>query len=477
LFLTLLRSARRSRLWISDTGKMKAHTMKLARRFCIATLPLLLASCGGGNGSEDKCSVANQKTWLGDYMNEWYFWTAISPKPNAANFNGVEDYFTALQYITTSPNLDYDRFSRRETDESFNRFFGDGNTLGYGVSVAGLELGTDSSKPLLVRYVEPVSPAFAQGVQRGDRVISVNGRTAADIIAKEDFSGLTANKAGDVLALVLNRNGADRSVNITAAVFALTPVRNSKVITTSGGRKLGYLLVNNMVTQALTPFEDAFAQFKAAAVTDVVLDLRYNGGGLVSTGNTLASYIAGARGSGLNYAKLRYNEKRAAASNFNYAFEQKASALNLSRVFVLMGRRTCSASEQVINGLKGAGLAVVTVGENTCGKPVGFLPTSYCGYTYSVVNFDSVNQLNVGDYYKGLEASCPVAEDFSKVQAAADDPLLAATQFYADTGKCLPRPVNGAPATAQSARSAADASQPARALGSEPGEWRGVVTR
>jgi carboxyl-terminal processing protease len=459
--------------WISDTATMKAHTMTLARRFCIVLMPLLLASCGGGS-SDGSCTVDDQKRWLGDYMNEWYFWTAISPKPNANNFSTVEDYFTALQYVTTSPNLDYDRFSRRETDESFNRFFGDGNSLGFGVSVAGLELGTDASKPLYVRYVEPASPAFTQGVQRGDRVLSVNGRSAADIIAKEDFSALTANKAGDVLTLVLNRNNVDRTVTITAAVFALTPVRNAKVITTGAGRKLGYLLVNNMVTQSLTPMDAAFAQFKTAGVNDVVLDLRYNGGGLVSTGATLASYIAGSKGAGLNYAKLRYNAKRAAANNVTTAFEQKSQALNLSRVFVLMGRRTCSASEQVINGLQGAGLNVVTVGENTCGKPVGFLPTSYCGYTYSVVNFDSVNHLNNGGYFSGLQASCPVPEDFSTNQGAADDPLLASAQSYADTGKCLLRPQSADQATARSARRDSPA---ARGLGAEPGEWRGVVNR
>jgi carboxyl-terminal processing protease len=454
----------------------KAHTMNLARRICIAVLPLLLASCGGGSDSNGNgsCTVDDQKRWLGDYMNEWYFWTNISPKPNANNFTTVDDYFKALQYVTTSPNLDYDRFSGRETNEKFNRFFGDGNSLGYGVSVAGLELGTDSSKPLYVRYVEPASPAFAQGVQRGDRVLSVNGRSAADIIAKEDFSALTADKAGDVLTLVLNRNNADRTVTITAAVFALTPVRNAKVITTGTGRKLGYLLVNNMVTQSLTPMEQAFAQFKAAGVNDVVLDLRYNGGGLVSTGATLASYIAGTKGTGLNYAKLRYNDKRAASNNSSFAFEQKSQALDLPRVFVLMGRRTCSASEQVINGLQGAGLKVITVGENTCGKPVGFLPSSYCGYTYSVVNFDSVNHLNQGGYFAGLAATCPVPEDFSRVQGAADDTLLETAQSYADTGKCLLRPQSADRATAQSARRDG---APARGLGAEPGEWRGMVNR
>jgi carboxyl-terminal processing protease len=456
---------------------MKTNKQARRQKWLWCLLPVLLAACGGGTNSDGSssgsCTVADQKSWLGGYMNDWYWWTAISPRPNADNFADVPAYFTALQYITTSTELDYDRFSNRQTDESFNRFFGDGNTLGYGVSVAGLELGTDGTKPLYVRYVEPASPAAAQGVARGDQVVSINGKSAATVISSEDFSGLTANAAGDILSLVLQRNGVQRSLSITAAVFALTPVRNATVLTTSAGRKLGYLLVNNMVTQALTPMDAAFAQFKAAGVNDVVLDLRYNGGGLVSTGATLASYIAGSRGTGLSYAKLRYNDKRAAANNTNFAFESKPQALNLSRVFVLMGRRTCSASEQVINGLQGAGLQVVTVGENTCGKPVGFLPTSYCKYTYSVVNFDSVNHVNKGSYFKGLDATCPVPEDFQLNQGAADDPLLASARFYVDTGRCLPRPQGNQAATA---RAGAEGDRQPR-LRIEPGEWQGMLAR
>jgi carboxyl-terminal processing protease len=459
---------------------MKTDKQVSRQRWWWCLAPLLLAACGGGTNSDGSasgsCTVADQKSWLGNYMNDWYWWTAISPKPNADNFADVPAYFTALQYVTTSAELDYDRFSRRETDESFNRFFGDGNTLGYGVSVAGLEVGTDGSKPLYVRYVEPASPAAAKGIQRGDRVLSINGKSAASVISSEDFSGLTANAAGDVLTLEITRGNAELTVVVTAAVFPLTPVRNATVLTTSGGRKLGYLLVNNMVTQALAPMEAAFAQFKAAGVNDVVLDLRYNGGGLVSTGATLASYIAGTRGNGLSYAKLRYNDKRAAANNTNFAFETKPQALNLSRVFVLMGRRTCSASEQVISGLQGAGLQVVTVGENTCGKPVGFLPTSYCKYTYSVVNFDSVNHLNKGSYFKGLDTTCPVSEDFQLNQGAADDPLLASARFYVDTGRCLPRPQSGDGSQAVAPRAGADGDRQPR-LRIEPGEWQGMVAR
>ena len=114
----------------------------------------------------------------------------------------------------------------------------------------------------------------------------------------------------------------------------------------------------------------------------------------------------------------------------------QSSALGLPRVFVLMGRRTCSASEQLINGLRGAGLEVVAVGETTCGKPVGFLPTSACGRTYSVVNFESVNHRNEGRYFDGFAPTCAVAENFSAAQGSNVDPLMTAAKLAADTGLC-----------------------------------------
>jgi len=404
----------------------------------LASVPLLLAlaACGGGGGSGgDTCSVAEQKSWLAGYMSDWYFWTRLSPHPDPAGYSSVASLYSALLYTGTSADFPADRWSYVQSSEAFSRFFGDGATLGYGLSVAGLELARNAALPLHVRHVEALSPAAAQGVQRGDQVVSINGRSAADLVAADDFGALTPAQAGDTLSLVLRRAGADRTVNLTAAVFNLSPVGGAAVQTTAGGRKLGYVSVKDMVSQALSPFDAAMASFQAAGVQDVVLDLRYNGGGLVSTGATLASYLAGSRGTGLNYATLKFNSAHQ-ASNSHYRFSNPGAALNLPRVIVLMGRRTCSASEQVINGLRGAGVQVVAVGEATCGKPVGFQPTAYCGQTYSAVNFESVNQLDQGRYFSGFAPTCAVAEDFTVPQGSAADPLMAAARSFADTGAC-----------------------------------------
>ena len=406
-----------------------------------ALLAAVLAGCGGGGGGDGGastpagCSVAEQKSWLSGYMNDWYFWYALAPRPDATAYTTVNGYFEALLYTGTSASFPADRWSNVQSTEAFNRFFGDGATLGYGVSVSGVEAGGDATRPLWVRYVDPGSPAAAAGVARGDQVISLNGRAAADAIAAQDYSALGASLAGDRLTLVLRKAGVDRTVVLTAAVYNLAPVPLATVLTSTGGRKLGVLQVNQMISQATAPLDTAFAQFRSQGVQDLVLDLRYNGGGLVSVGATLASYIAGSRAVGQRYASLVYNDKHQ-ANNANYDFTQPGNALSVQRVFVLQGPRTCSASEQVINGLVGAGVQVVAVGGTSCGKPVGFNPVNNCSNTYSVVNFESVNRLGTGRYFDGLAPSCSVSEDFSAVQNGPADPLLAGAALYADSGAC-----------------------------------------
>src|SRR5690606_7845094 len=159
-----------------------------------------------------------------------------------------------------------------------------------------------------------------------------------------DYAALTAQTVGDRLTLQLRRDGQVRTVTLTAAVFTLTPVDEARVYSTQGGRRLGVVVVKDMIQQALTPLASVFTRLRAEGVDEVVMDLRYNGGGLVSTGAMLASYVAGTRGDGRDYATLLYNDRRA-GNNQTFAFERPAAALTLSRVFVLVGRRTCSASE------------------------------------------------------------------------------------------------------------------------------------
>ncbi len=458
-----------------------AHPLvRTFRTLCVALCAAaLLTSCGGGGGSSDvpaaaSCSVADQKTWLASYSDEWYFWTRVSPKPATAPFASVDALFRALLYTGNSAGFPADRWSYSESSESFNRFFGDGQTLGYGVSVAGLEVTNQPAKPLYVRYIEAQSPAAAAGLQRGDQILALNERTAAEVIAANDFSALTASSDGQALTLLVRSGGVDRRVVLLARVFSLSPVPLDSVVTSAAGRKLGYIVVKDMVSQVTAPLDAAFARFRAAGVQNVVLDLRYNGGGLVSVAGTVGSYLGGDIASGRVFASLLYNDRRAGSNNAAYRFSNPGAALGAARVYVLTGARTCSASEQVINGLRGAGIDVVAIGDTTCGKPVGFLPSAQCGTTYSMVNFESVNDRNEGRYFNGFAATCPVAEDFSRALGSGSEPLLAAALRYADSGSCPALAAGRAHALAASRALADGVRTP---LAQDGGERFGMVAR
>ncbi len=434
---------------------------------------VLLAACGGGdNGLLPRvpgiaCSTAEERLWLADYFDDWYFWRRQAPTPSPLAERTVAEFFQASLYTGSDVRFPRDRWSRMEPSAEFERYFSEGKTLGYGVFLAGIEIAGQPQRPLRVRYVEPRSDAAAQGLRRGDEIVSANGRTAAQIVAADDFSAFSASDEGQTLALVLRNAGVERNVTLRATIYALTPMTGNSVVQTPNGRRMGYLVVKDMISQVEDPLALAFADFKAAGVQDLVIDLRYNGGGLVSVARTLASYVTGARARDETFARLLFNDRRADRSNETYKLEDPRSALGLSRVYVLAGPRTCSASEQVINGLRPF-VDVVAVGDTTCGKPVGFVPVSRCDTTFNVVNFESVNARDEGRYFDGFDATCEVPDDLSRPLGSPDEALLDAARRHADDGRC--------PALRPSAERRR-ALQGSQRRGGEPAERQGMWVR
>ena len=431
-----------------------AHLVGRRRwRWWLAVGVLALAGCGGGGGgggtdSAASCPVDDEKAWLRGFFADTYFWNTLAPRPDPAGYDSVSRYFSALLYAGGDPipgaangaTWPRDRWSGSQPTERYTQFYGEGQTMGYGVAVAGLEVKGQPSQPLYVRYVDPNSSAALNDVRRGDRVLAINGRLAADVIAADDFSALSATATGQQVRLRLSRGGVEREVTLASAVYDVVPLPTGRVVTTPAGRRVGYLHLQNFVSQAQAPLESRFAEFRSQGVQEVVLDLRYNGGGLVSFATTLGSHLGGTRAAGQVFASLVYAPSQAFKNNtYRFANPAPAAAVNAPRVIVLMGRRTCSASELVINGLRGAGLEVVGIGETSCGKPVGFVPDSHCGTTWSIVNFESLNARGEGRYFDGIAATCPVAEDFTQAMGSANDPLLRTALSYADAGSC-PQP-------------------------------------
>jgi hypothetical protein len=198
---------------------------------------------------------------------------------------------------------------------------------------------------------------------------------------------------------------------------------------------------------------------RAANITDLVLDIRYNGGGFLDIASELAFMVAGSSATaGRTFEQVVFNRKHpaqapvgfhATAQGFSVANGQPLPALNLPRVFVLTGPGTCSASEAIINSLRGVGVAVIQVGSTTCGKPYGFFPQDNCGTTYFSIQFKGVNALGFGDYTDGFSPDCQVADDFAHALGDPAEGRLAAALDYRTSSTC-PAPSGFAPPSAKS---------------------------
>lgn len=447
---------------------MLAKTNRLFRAAATVLALLALGACGGGgNGTSaspvaggDACSVVAQKDWLRGYMLDQYLWAGASPNPEPSGFSSLQTYFSALLFKGAG-SVPADRWSYISDSASYNQFFEEGKTLGYGVAVNGIE----QRLPLKLRYVEPQSPAAVQGLARGDVVLAINGRSSAAVLASMDFSALSATATGQQVTLQIAGTAGSRHVTLTSATYSLTPVPVSRVLTLASGAKVGYLLLKDFLTQAEAPMADAFEAFRAAGASELILDLRYNGGGRISVANVLASLVAGRAHDGKVFTQLSFNARQS-ASNTSFTFA--ASATGFARVLVLTGLRTCSASELLVSGLRPY-VDVVTLGGQTCGKPVGFIPEEFCGSTISAVNFENLNARGEGGYYDGIAADCAVAEDFDKAFGDPTETLTAAALNYLQNGYCQV-PVASPGVSAK----AATLWPRGRASAIEPGEWRGM---
>ena len=183
-----------------------------------------------------------------------------------------------------------------------------------------------------------------------------------------------------------------------------------------------------------------------------MLDLRYNSGGFLYIAQTAASMVTGPQSEGRLFEQLHYSAKRQAetaasvyvfssrvqTAETTYARGAQLPQLNLPRLYVLTSGQTCSASESIVNGLRGLDVEVILVGGTTCGKPYGFHRQDNCSLAFFAIEFQGFNGKNFGDYTTGFKPTCPVADNASSALGITTEPLLAAALHHIDTGSCPP---------------------------------------
>ena len=482
---------------------------------CSILLSLLLIGCGGGgSGSEDpplndsgeptytagvyenanlyanRCetprtgtdirgdawpdrpgSVLFENHWLRSWSNDLYLWYDELPDLDPGNYNDPLDYFALLKTDGLSPSgTPKDRFHFTQDTESYEQRTVAGVSFGYGADFVSIR----NRPPRLIRVglVYPNTPASLAGLRRGDTIIEVDG---VDVENSNDVdtlnAGLTPRTDGESHTFLIEPVGTNdrREVTLTAGEIELESVPALDIISTASGN-VGYM---KLKTFASFKTEDdvinAMQTLDDANISDLVLDLRYNGGGYVYISSQLAYMIAGpGPTNGKIYDLMRWNDKHpdrdpvrgtpletpfyTTATRYSDEYSEGTALpfINLNRVFILTTGSSCSASEALINGLRGVDIEVILIGDTTCGKPYGFYATDNCGTTYFTIMFDGLNDKGEGGYSDGFTPmnapnsisdlyrapGCYAPDDYDFQLGDPNEPLFAAALQYRADGSC-----------------------------------------
>ena len=265
---------------------------------------------------------------------------------------------------------------------------------------------------LRVRLVEPNSPAGLAGIRRGWKITQVNGNSDVTT-SNADFLVNGLYNATSTTFTFQKPDGSQVTIVLTVGHYAEKPVYLDTVYNINN-TKIGYLVFNSFLGnqgQIQSEFARVFSKFSSQSVTEVVVDLRYNGGGYVDLQTKLANYLVKSSANGQVMMKQVYNNQN--SSNNRTTNFQKNGSLNLDDVYFIVGRSTASASELLINNLKPY-MDVKLVGGVTHGKPVGFFPIPVGDWYIFPVSFRTTNKNNEGNYFNGFPVNSQVADGLDK---------------------------------------------------------------
>ena len=400
----------------------------MIRSLCI-TLATILLLCGSPAVASAQwrltgCDPTSKNLFVRDVMSDIYLWYSAMPPLDPASFGTPEEYLEAVRHRPLDEHFSY------ITARASNRaFFGESQYVGLGLS------WTLVGRQLRILQVFPDSPASEAGLSRGDRVTAIAGELVEDL--------LVSGRLGDVIGPdeigisirvdFVDASGARRGSHLTKRVVTIPTVSLTRTYDASG-RRVGYIFFRNFVEPSFAALDAAFAQLSEARVDDVVLDMRYNGGGLVNVARHLASIIGGVRTRGQVFAEYFHNDKNL-HRNEVLRFEDKPNAASLGRLIVITTPDSASASELVINALRPF-IPVAVIGDRTYGKPVGQYQVEFCDKMLAPVSFSLRNADGVGDFFGGIPADCPAPDDIGRALGDPAEASLREALTYAATGSC-----------------------------------------
>jgi len=364
------------------------------------------------------------------YSQEIYLWnTQIPAGFNPRTYADPDKIMTAIRTYSQEPGFakPVDRWSFAIKQAEWDNV-SSGLTQDFGLSIFFYADGD-----LRVKSVEEQSPAAKAGIRRGWRIAKLNGNSNmnnsnADFIVQQIYSSNSTSFTFQ------KPDGTNADIQLNAATYQENPIFLDTVYS-AGNKKTGYFVFNSFLgdtTRIYNAFQRIFDRFSRENVSDVIIDMRYNGGGYVSVQSKLANYLVPASANGSLMMKQEYNtvnKQYSSSTNF-----KKSGSLNLSRVFFIVSKNTASASELLINNLKPY-MDVKLVGpSNTYGKPVGYFPIPINDWYIFPVSFRTTNKNGEGNYFDGIPIDKQVGDGLNKDWGDREEASLASILKFINTG-------------------------------------------
>jgi carboxyl-terminal processing protease len=396
---------------------------------------LALGACGGGDSDgpapiTGDCGIPQQNQAVYDTLQQYYLWYEALPELDPRGFDSPEALLDAL---VLKP---LDRFSYITTQAAEDALFGASQFVGLGFRSA---IRNDE---LRVADVFEAGPADGAGLVRGSTLLAVDGVPVAELLATP--GGFTAalgpaEVGYEVTLQFRNPDGQEFTVAVAKDVVTIPPVSAVRIFVVNG-RPTAYLLFRNFVEPSIPALDSAFAELRAAGVTQLIVDLRYNGGGLVSVLEHFANLLGSRIAPGAVFAAYEHNDKNSERDRqFLFASEPPEAALQLERLVLITTPATASASEMLVNGMPPY-VTTATVGQETFGKPVGQFGFRFCEKVLRPVSFRTVNGLGQGDYFDGIPADCPAGDTLDVAFGQPGEASFDTAVSWLEQGFC-PQPV------------------------------------
>lgn len=380
---------------------MRIYKANYSFHIFILILTSLFVSCSDDLETE----VIQENEDFYSFMQDWYYWYSDIPTINPSTYNSPREVLEAIRYRPL------DRWSYIADWAELKAYYEESKYIGYGFGSMW-----DATGRLRVSFIYSETDLYTQGVRRGWIIDAINGNAVRQGVSVSQLLGANQEGVTNAFRFIRPDNSTVDIVSAKQEVMMNTVLHVETM--ESAGRKIGYLVLQGFTGPTIGELNEAFGLFESAGIDELILDLRYNSGGLTSAANYLSSMIGGDRVFDKVFIKYDYNDKKSAENNKVYNFiDSLDHRLNIDRLITITSRFTASASETVINSLRPF-MPVYIVGDNTYGKPMGMnifgYPSGSPRYAFVPITFKTKNADNEGDYFDGFEADISVGDDLTR---------------------------------------------------------------